>query len=172
MDRGHRQFFLELAFDQVTDQRQRPQAELELELLRGVITNRIGNPRKLLGAELAGTTRDRPGQQCVLPAIGKVGEPPENAAFIHAKRCRNALHRLPLTHRFDSLLPHHLQGVMIEGAAVGKSFAFHAAYYRSHDTTYGKVSNASGFSENEIFRGALKSAGRTTNRDTAKKIAQ
>ncbi|MCK2128275.1 winged helix-turn-helix domain-containing protein, partial [Thauera aromatica] len=35
---------------------------------------------------------------------------------------------------------HHLQGVMIEGAAVGRSFAFHGAYYRSHDTTYGKVS--------------------------------
>lgn len=30
---------------------------------------------------------------------------------------------------------------MIEGTAVGRSFAFHGAYYRSHDTTYGKVSN-------------------------------
>jgi len=29
---------------------------------------------------------------------------------------------------------------MIDGAAVGRSFAFHGAYYRSHDTTYGKVS--------------------------------
>jgi hypothetical protein len=31
--------------------------------------------------------------------------------------------------------------VMIESSAVGKSFAFHRPYYRSHDTTYGKLSN-------------------------------
>ena len=30
---------------------------------------------------------------------------------------------------------------MIESSAVGKSFAFHRPYYRSHDTTYGKLSN-------------------------------
>lgn len=89
------------------------------------------------------TPRHRLGQQCVLPAVGKVGEPPENTALMHAKRRRDALHRLPLTHRFDNLLPHHLQGVMIEGAAVGESFAFHGAYYRSHDTTYGEVSISS-----------------------------
>ena len=140
VNRGDRQLFLELAFDQVTDQRQRPQAELELELLRVVVTNRIGNPRKLLGAEFARASRNRLGEQCVLSAIGKIGEPPENAALIHAIRRRDALHRLPVTYRFDGLLPHDLQGVMIESSAVGKSFAFHRPYYRSHDTTYGKLS--------------------------------
>lgn len=54
VDRGDRQFLLELAFDQVADQRQRPQAELELELLRVMVTNGIGDPRQLLGAEFAG----------------------------------------------------------------------------------------------------------------------
>jgi hypothetical protein len=39
------------------------------------------------------------------------------------------------------LLPHRLQGVMIEGAPIGMSFTFHDMYYRSHDSTYGKVSN-------------------------------
>ena len=141
VDRGDRQLFLELAFDQVTDQRQRPQAELELELLRVVVTNRIGNPRKLLGAEFARASRNRLGEQCVLSAIGKIGEPPENAALTHTKRRRDALHRLALTHRFDGLLPHDLQGVMIESPAVGKSFAFHGPYYRSPDTTYGKLSS-------------------------------
>lgn len=140
VNRGHRQFFLELAFDQVTDQRQRPQTELELELLRVVIANRIGNPRKLLGVDFAGAPGNRLGQQRVLPAIGEVGEPPEHTALIHAVRRRNALHRLSLTYRFDSLLPHHLQGVMIECAAVGRSFAFHSAYYRSPDIAYGKLS--------------------------------
>ncbi|MFP5400833.1 MAG: type II restriction endonuclease subunit M, partial [Gammaproteobacteria bacterium] len=42
---------------------------------------------------------------------------------------------------FDGLLPHDLQGVMIESPAVGKSFAFHGRYYRSPDTTYGKLSS-------------------------------
>lgn len=30
---------------------------------------------------------------------------------------------------------------MIEGAPIGMSFTFHDTYYRSHDSTYGKVSN-------------------------------
>lgn len=29
---------------------------------------------------------------------------------------------------------------MIEGAPIGMSFTFHDTYYRSHDSTYGKVS--------------------------------
>ena len=41
---------------------------------------------------------------------------------------------------FDGLLPHRLQGVMIKGAPIGRSFASHGVYYRSHDATYGKVS--------------------------------
>ena len=31
---------------------------------------------------------------------------------------------------------------MIEGAPIGMSFTFHDTYYRSHDSTYGKVSNS------------------------------
>ena len=140
MNRGDRQFFFELTLDQVTDQRQRPQTELELELLRVMVTNGIGDPRQLLGAEFAGASRNRLGQQCALPATGKVGKPAENAALIHAIRRCDALHRLSLTHRLNGLLPHRLQGVMIEGAPIGMSFTFHDTYYRSHDSTYGKVS--------------------------------
>ena len=51
-----------------------------------------------------------------LPATGKVGKPAENAALIHAIRRCDALHCLSLTHRLNGLLPHRLQGVMIEGA--------------------------------------------------------
>lgn len=116
LDRGQRQFFL--------------------ELLRFVVIN-TGNPGKLPGAELAGAHGNRLCQQRVLPAIGKVGEPAENPTLIHAIRRCDALHRLPLTHRFDSLLLPHLQGVMVERTAVEPSFAFHKLYYRSLDTTYG-----------------------------------
>jgi hypothetical protein len=140
VNRRHRQFLVESTLDQVANQRQRPQPELELELLRVVISNRIRNPGKLFGAELARTARNRLGEQGVLSAVREVGQPPKNTALIDAERCRNTLHRLPLTHRFDSLLPHHLQGVMIQGAAVRRSFAFHEAYYRLDDTTCGKVS--------------------------------
>jgi hypothetical protein len=64
-------------------------------------------------------------QQGVLAAIGKAGEPAKDATDIDAKSVSNALHRLPVTHGLDSLLAHHLQGVMIVGATVGSSFAFH-----------------------------------------------
>ena len=44
----------------------------------------------------------------------------------------------------NGLLPHRLQGVMIEGAPIGMSFTFHATYYRSNDSTCGKVSKHKG----------------------------
>lgn len=46
---------------------------------------------------------------------------------------------------------------MIEGAPIGMSFTFHDTYYRSHDSTYGKVSNRTreaGETMDQIMEGA------------------
>lgn len=49
---------------------------------------------------------------------------------------------------------------MIEGAPIGMSFTFHDMYYRSHDSTYGKVSNS------------LKRAGRVSEADEQALLAE
>ena len=51
-DRSGRQRFAELPLDQFADQRQCPQTEFELELLRGVVTNSLRNPTHFVGTDL------------------------------------------------------------------------------------------------------------------------
>lgn len=88
-DRSERQRFAELPLDQFADQRQCPQTEFELELLRGVATNSLSNPTHFVGTDLRRPTRDRFCEQCILAALGKLREPAENGPHAQAERRRD-----------------------------------------------------------------------------------
>jgi hypothetical protein len=124
-DRLQRQGLAELAVDQFAHQRQRPQAKLELELLRRLVLHGLRNPLHFLGSDLRRAARDGLGEQGILAAFGKLGQPPENSGDTQAVGGGHARRRLAFAHRLDRLLAHDLKRVVVQFAAVRSSFAFH-----------------------------------------------
>lgn len=137
---GQRQRLAELTADQFGNQRQGPQAEFEAVLQRRVVPNGLCQPSHFLGTDPGRTSGNRLGEQGVLSAIGKVGQPAKDAADIDAEGGRHALDGLPLANGLDRLLTHDLEGVVVDCPTIGVSFAFHRGIVSQYDNTFDRLS--------------------------------
>jgi hypothetical protein len=103
------------------------QAILQLKLLGRMVSHRLGDPAHFLIADLWRTPWDGFGEQSFFSTVGKLGQPVEHRAHVQPEYRRDAGCSLALSYGPDGLLPHDLQGMVVELATISRSFAFHIA---------------------------------------------
>jgi hypothetical protein len=81
--------------DQATDQQQGPQAEFEIELLWRMFADVLRQSRQFFFGHLGRPARTGFGQQGVLPAIGKVGQPTVHRPHVQTECGGNLRRRCP-----------------------------------------------------------------------------
>lgn len=82
--RGQGQRSAELPVQQFADQGQGPEAIFDLELLWGMVLQRLGDPAHLIAGVLGCSPRNRLGLGCFLAPVHMDGQPVKNRADVHA----------------------------------------------------------------------------------------
>lgn len=92
-----------------------------------MVFNGLSNSLHFLIADLCSTAQDRLRQEGLIASIGILRQQDEYRAYIQPKCSTHIRSCLAFTHRFDGLLAHHLQRLVIELATVRNRLAFDAA---------------------------------------------
>lgn len=96
-DRGNAELDLELSLDELCDEAQRPQAEVERELVGAMLAHQKGQAAQLLSVELGRAARDLLGHQSILATVDEGRHPLQHRAWRDFENLRNVCRRHSLT---------------------------------------------------------------------------
>jgi len=129
-DRGQGRGVVELAPDQLAQDRQRPQSNLEAVLQRRLVGDGLGQRLHLGPVELGWPTRNRLGLERLLAALVVVGQPAKDRAAMHAVgQCQVGRPHAGLG-RLDGTQAHCFERGMVKLAGVGLLVGSHPMILR------------------------------------------